>query len=140
MIRVSHGPRPVLLPGDVEDKAWNDMIDSGLDLSADVLVASHHGRRSGYSEEAMGAISPERRDHFHRQVGPAHDAEARLPAQWTKNVYSTRTRGTIWVRMYDSGAFDLFDHDERDHRFRPAARRVVHVDLQSRRASSYGPH
>ena len=39
VLRVSHGPSSVLLPGDVESKGWNDMIDAGMDLSADVLVA-----------------------------------------------------------------------------------------------------
>lgn len=58
VLRVSHGSSSVLLPGGVEPKGLNDMIDAGLDLSADVLVASHHGRKSGYSEAAVSAIKP----------------------------------------------------------------------------------
>lgn len=58
VLRISHGESSVLLPGDIEAKGSNDLIDARLDLSADVLVASHQGRKSGYSEDAMSAINP----------------------------------------------------------------------------------
>jgi len=34
------------------------LLSGGVDLRADVLVASHHGRRSGYFEAVVQAISP----------------------------------------------------------------------------------
>lgn len=110
VVRVSHGPTTMLLPGDVEEKAWNDMIDSGLDISANVLVASHHGRKSGYSEKALAAIDPAVVIISTDTLDPDHDAENDY-RRWTENVYSTRDHGTIWVRMYDNGAFDIFSHD-----------------------------
>ena len=58
VLRANYGGSKVLIPGDVESKGWNDMLDSGLDVNADILVASHHGRQSGYSERAMQAIQP----------------------------------------------------------------------------------
>jgi competence protein ComEC len=109
VLRVNHGPSSVLLPGDVESKAWNDMIDSGRDLSADVLVASHHGRKSGYSDDAMQAIDPTVVIISTDKLDPAHDAEADY-RRWTPSVYSTRKLGTLWVRMYDNGAFDVLNH------------------------------
>jgi competence protein ComEC len=110
VLRINHRPSSVLLPGDVEDKAWNDMVDAGVDLTADVLVASHHGRRSGYSESAMEAINPTVVILSTDKLDPAHDAEAEY-REWTRYVYSTREWGTLWVRMYDTGAFDVFCHD-----------------------------
>jgi len=107
VIRVRHGQSSVLLPGDVEAKGWNDMIDAGLDLSADVLVASHHGRKSGYSEEAMRAISPTVVIISTDKLDPAHDAEDDY-RKWTAEVYSTRKDGTLWARMYDDGGFDIW--------------------------------
>ena len=95
----------MLLPGDVEVKAWNDMINAGLDLAA-VLVASHHGRKSGFSEDAMDAIDPSVVLISTDKLDPAHDAEDEYK-KWTSHVYSTRTEGTIWVRMYDTGSFEI---------------------------------
>ncbi len=86
------------------------MIDCGLDLSADVLAASHHGRKSGYSEDAMRAIDPTVVIISTDKLDPAHDAEPEY-RKWTPQVYSTRKLGALWVRMYDNGAFDVFNHD-----------------------------
>lgn len=107
VLRVSHGPSSVLLPGDVESKGWNDMIDAGMDLSADVLVASHHGRKSGYSEAAMKAIKPSVVIISTDKLDPAHDAESDYRKS-TEYVYSTRKEGTLWVRMNEDGSFDIY--------------------------------
>jgi beta-lactamase superfamily II metal-dependent hydrolase len=106
VLRVNHGPSSVLLPGDVEDKAWNDMLDAGIDLSADVLVASHHGRKSGYNEEALKAIDPTIVIISTDRLDPAHDAEDDY-RRYTHYVYSTRDLGSMWVRMHDDGSFAL---------------------------------
>jgi competence protein ComEC len=110
VLRISHGPTTMLLPGDVEETAWNDMLNAGLDISADVLVAPHHGRKSGYSEKALAAIAPTVVIVSTDELDPAHDAEDDY-RKWTEHVYSTRDHGTIWVRMYDSGAFDIFSFE-----------------------------
>lgn len=106
VIRVRHGMTSVLLPGDVESKAWNDMIDNEVDLRADVLVASHHGRKTGFSEEAMAAIRPTVVIISTDKLDTAHDAEAEY-RRWTRYVYSTRKVGTLWTRMHDDGSFDI---------------------------------
>jgi beta-lactamase superfamily II metal-dependent hydrolase len=109
VLRISHRPSSVLLPGDVESKGWNSMIDAGVDLSADVLVASHHGRMSGYSEKALEEINPSVVIISTDRLDPAHDAEKEY-RKWTKHVYSTRKEGTMWVRMHDDGSFDIRSH------------------------------
>src|SRR5581483_8528306 len=43
VLKVNHGRTSrVLIPGDVESKAWNDMIDAGVLGKINVLIASHH--------------------------------------------------------------------------------------------------
>lgn len=116
VLRVSHGPTTMLLPADVEEKGWNDMIDSGLDLSTDVLVASHHGRKSGYSDKAMALINPAVVIISTDKLDPGIDAEDDYK-KWTEHVYSTREHGTIWVRMYDDGSFEVHCHDGQLARF-----------------------
>ena len=44
------------------------------------------------------------------KLDPEHDAEDEYRA-CTEHVYSTRTHGTMWVRMYDDGRFELHTHD-----------------------------
>jgi hypothetical protein len=58
VVRVWHAGRSILVPGDIEEPGWRRLLERGADLRADVLVASHHGRRSGYFEAAVQAISP----------------------------------------------------------------------------------
>jgi competence protein ComEC len=53
-----HAGRSILIPGDIEEPGWRRLLERSVDLRADVLVASHHGRRSGYLEAALQAISP----------------------------------------------------------------------------------
>jgi hypothetical protein len=55
VLSIHHAGRSILLPGDSDWKAWRDKIvpnfgGSGL-LNSDVLVASHHGSRSFFTDE-----------------------------------------------------------------------------------------
>jgi competence protein ComEC len=58
VVRIWHAGRSILIPGDIEEPGWRRLVERSGDLRADVLVASHHGRRSGYFEAAVDAISP----------------------------------------------------------------------------------
>ncbi|MHB1834896.1 MAG: hypothetical protein ACYCXW_08015 [Solirubrobacteraceae bacterium] len=74
------------------------------------LVASHHGRKSGYSEDAMRAIEAAVVIISTAKLDPGIDAEDDY-RRWTPNIYSTREDGTIWVRMYDGGRFEIHNRD-----------------------------
>jgi len=59
VLQVKHAGRSVLLPGDAEDEAWNNMVAYyGGSLKSDFLKASHHGRDSGYNHSALKLIDP----------------------------------------------------------------------------------
>jgi beta-lactamase superfamily II metal-dependent hydrolase len=108
VLRVTHATTKVLIAGDVEETAWNDMIAAGVPLRANVLIASHHGRKSGFSEEAMALIKPEVVIVSTAKLPPEHDALADYERH-AKRVFSTRTDGDIGMTLYDDGTLDVVD-------------------------------
>jgi beta-lactamase superfamily II metal-dependent hydrolase len=111
VLRVSDRGRSVLLPGDVEQPAWNDLAiaaaGQGISLRSDVLVASHHGRKSGYpGEGVLEEINPAAVIVSTAALEPKDDA---LPDyQWVVgNVFSTRAHGSLLVRIWDDGRLTI---------------------------------
>lgn len=110
VIRMTHGPtNRLLVPGDVEDKAWNDMLDAGVNMRADVLIASHHGRNSGYNDAALDMIRPQIVIISSDKIPEEHDAIDKYRQRAT--VYSTREHGTLTVRMHDGGLIQILDRE-----------------------------
>ena len=56
--RVTFGNRRFLMMGDAEKEAETAIINSGVDLSADVLKAGHHGSRSSTTKKFLKLVSP----------------------------------------------------------------------------------
>jgi competence protein ComEC len=109
VLRVWHGATSRLLaPGDAESKAWDDMIEAGLNLRANVLIASHHGRNSGYHEGAMDLIEPEVVIISSDKI-PAKDDAIKKYQQRAKEVFSTREHGTLTARMHTGGTIEIID-------------------------------
>jgi competence protein ComEC len=110
VLKIWHGPTSRLLaPGDIEEKAWNDMIDAGIKLRANVLIASHHGRNSGYHDEALDLIKPEVVIISSDAIPAKDDAIEKYKER--SRVFSTREHGTLTVRMHDGGDIEIFDRD-----------------------------
>lgn len=57
-ILLEHGENRFLFTGDAEEDAEQDMLESGLDLSADVFKAAHHGSRTANTEAFLQAVDP----------------------------------------------------------------------------------
>ena len=57
-VKVSYGTFSMLLTGDAEEEAEEEMIRSGQDLHADLYVAGHHGSSSSSSQDFLTAVSP----------------------------------------------------------------------------------
>jgi beta-lactamase superfamily II metal-dependent hydrolase len=89
----------ILLPGDAEEKAWDEIFDRwGAEKLEDVkiLKASHHGRDDGFHSEAVEAMDPE---YVILSVGAkpntdAHQKYSRVCSDDTK-IWSTRQYGSI---------------------------------------------
>lgn len=55
---LQYGKNRFLFTGDAAKQAEDDMIDTGEDLSADVYKASHHGSKTGSSDDFLDKVSP----------------------------------------------------------------------------------
>lgn len=58
VIKVKYGDTSYLFTGDAEDDSEKEMLKKGLDLSANVLKAGHHGSHSSTSGEFLKAVNP----------------------------------------------------------------------------------
>jgi beta-lactamase superfamily II metal-dependent hydrolase len=57
-IRLTDSYHSFLIVGDAQSKSENDMIKSGIDISSDVYLVSHHGSRSSSSSKFLEAVDP----------------------------------------------------------------------------------
>ena len=55
---LQNGKNRFLFTGDAEENAECDMMQTGIDISADVYQAGHHGSKSSSSESFMEKVSP----------------------------------------------------------------------------------
>ena len=56
--KVTFGGRKFLFMGDAEREAENALLDAGVDLSADVLKAGHHGSNTSTTAKLLEAVNP----------------------------------------------------------------------------------
>ena len=56
--KITYGDTRFLFTGDIEWDAEHDMIDAGIDLSADVLKVAHHGSNSSSSYVFLREVMP----------------------------------------------------------------------------------
>jgi len=59
VVRIDYNGFSFLFTGDAEVASENDMMKSGLPLSADVLKVAHHASRSSTSESFLRAVAPD---------------------------------------------------------------------------------
>lgn len=107
VLRITHAGQNVLLTGDIEQEAWDDLVSAyGNGLRSSVLAASHHGRDSGYHLGALRHIAP---DVILVSVGraPATDATNKYCAHCA-SVKSTRRHGNIQLNIHDDGRREWF--------------------------------
>jgi beta-lactamase superfamily II metal-dependent hydrolase len=98
VIRYITGKRTIIFGGDAEQAAWESIFNRyGGTLKCDVLKASHHGRDTGYHQEAVKAMSPE---FAIVSVGkkPGTDATNKYRT-YCKNVWSTRWFGNLTLEI-----------------------------------------
>jgi competence protein ComEC len=92
----------IIFAGDAEEEVWNDLVkEYGNELKCHILKASHHGRETGYHEEAIKRMSPE---YTIVSVGkkPENDASNKY-RKYCDNVWSTRWKGNITFTIFDDG-------------------------------------
>ena len=58
IIKITYGDTSFLFMGDAEWEAEHDLLEAGIDLSADVLRVGHHGSNSSTGYQFLRAVSP----------------------------------------------------------------------------------
>ena len=58
VLRISSGQGSVLLPGDIEAEAERALLNSGQDLSTDLLIAPHHGSATSSTPAFIDRLAP----------------------------------------------------------------------------------
>ena len=102
VLRITYGGVSVILGGDAESEVWEDLVNTyGNGLKCDVLKASHHGRNSGYHQQAVKIMNP---GLTVVSVGkkPATDASNKYK-NYSDTVLSTRWSGNIIVSIWPDG-------------------------------------
>lgn len=59
VVKLTYGSTSFLLTGDAERESEQDMISSGVDLQADVMLVGHHGSKSSTTAAFLKKVSPE---------------------------------------------------------------------------------
>jgi competence protein ComEC len=58
VLKIQDGAEKFLLPGDIERRVENDLVDDGSPLAADFLKVPHHGSRTSSTDAFVAAVAP----------------------------------------------------------------------------------
>jgi len=112
VLRLTYKGIKIIFAPDAEEKVWEDLIETyGDGLKCDVLKASHHGRDTGYHEEAMKRMKPQ---YTIVSVGkkPENDASNKY-RKYCDNVWSTRWKGDITLTIPQDGSGQILPQYDR---------------------------
>lgn len=102
VLKLTYKGITIIFGGDAEEDVWNDLVKQyGTTLKCDILKASHHGRDSGYHQEAVKLMNPQ---YTIVSVGKKPDTDASNKYRnYSQNVWSTRWRGNITLNIDEHG-------------------------------------
>lgn len=101
---LEHKGIKVIFGGDAEKEVWDSILSKyGKNISCHILKASHHGRDSGFHEEAVKQMNPV---YTIVSVGKKPDTDASNKYKsYSNNVWSTRWKGNVTCTIHDDGKF-----------------------------------
>lgn len=121
---ISFGPFKIMFPGDIEKAGWRAHLQDPTFRAhlceTTILVASHHGRESGFCEEAFEYLKPQAVVMSDKSV--IHGTQEMVPAyrsivhgdgiivtneQARRHVLTTRCDGDIVFRVEDNGNYKV---------------------------------
>lgn len=95
-IILTYGENRFLFTGDAEEIAEKDIVSNGIDISADVYKAAHHGSKTGSGEALLDAVHP-----TYSVISCGEDNEYGHPNAQTLNSF--RSRGIEVFRTDEQG-------------------------------------
>jgi len=112
VLRFTHKNISIIFAGDAEQDVWDALVKKyGKKLDCTVLKASHHGRDTGFHEEALKLMNPE---YTIVSVGKKPDTDASNQyKKYSKCVWSTRWKGNIKITIDDSGKANIYSQYNR---------------------------
>ncbi|WP_347554020.1 DNA internalization-related competence protein ComEC/Rec2 [Robbsia sp. KACC 23696] len=117
VLRISNGRHAVLLAGDIEAPQEAALLRAGTTLSADVLLAPHHGSATSSTPAFIDAVAPR---HVVFQVGyrnrHRHPTARVVPRYDERGVATYRSDSDGAVRFDSVGATLKVEALRRDHR------------------------
>ena len=98
VLKYTQGSRAFLFPADISRKSENILVKNQVDLTADVLLAPHHGSLTSNSRQFIEAVSPSLIVVSAGKTGRAHYPAQENLSFWNKKqirTFITRDQGTI---------------------------------------------
>ncbi|MCR5590816.1 MAG: MBL fold metallo-hydrolase [Lachnospiraceae bacterium] len=109
---LQYGDTRFLFTGDASEEAEADIVQNGLDISADVYKVGHHGSRSASTEDFLEKIDPKYAviscSNGNEYGHPHEEAMDRL-RKYNPEIFRTDEQGTIIA--YSDGKEITWDHD-----------------------------
>ena len=107
VLRLSANGHSVLLTGDIDSVVESELLrnHAGL-LSADALVAPHHGSNSSSSAAFIAAVNPSKvifSAGYKNSYGHPHPAVVQRYRDHGSSIYTTSNTGAIGLRLRSSG-------------------------------------
>ena len=59
VVKITYKETSFLFTGDISEKVEEDLVNSNIELKADVLKVAHHGSKTSSSEDFLKAVSPQ---------------------------------------------------------------------------------
>jgi beta-lactamase superfamily II metal-dependent hydrolase len=98
--------RRILFVSDAGWKAERQLLDSGTDLSADVLIAGHHRRDLSLDDAFVAAVSPRAIIASNASFPPEERLDSSKVARWRERgiaVFDQRETGGVTIRPEEEG-------------------------------------
>ena len=126
VLKVSQGAQSLLIMGDAERRGELEVLESGADVSATVLVAGHHGSRTSSMAEFVERVHPRYGVFtcgYRNRFGHPHPQVVERFRAMDSNVLRSDTGGLIRLTFGEAGLVAS--------EYRPSHRRYWHADLRN---------
>ena len=100
VLRIEYGSTSFLLTGDMEKTAETDLVNSGVNLRADVLQVGHHGSSTSTGYAFLNAVLPKMgiiSCGVNNKYGHPHEETLSILRDAGVDVYRTDLQGTITI-------------------------------------------
>ena len=130
-LKLIYGEVSFVFTGDVGVSGEQEMIDSGIDLQADILQLGHHGSNTSTSNAFLNAVSPEVAVYSagaDNSYGHPHAEVIAATENAGAEVFGTDVNGTIIIET-DGAAYEV--KTEKDGVPKEGANRCIDINVAS---------